>query len=378
MKLITKNCVATLKSRAILVACTLALAGCARIPFNDSLSFVLPAKNAAQTPVEPETLPKISVGEFEESDNSDAGELRFQPGDTMKVALWGYPELDHVAIVQPNGKVTLPLVGEIPAAEATAAELRERVNAGLAPYTRINSPGLRPGDVLHFMVWHDESLRHAAVVDPNGDATFPLVGTMHVTDRPLEEVRAEAEKKVGEYVREAKVSIMPAYQSRRVLQDYTVSVLSQIVQPRRIAVIGEVGIMGLSDLKPGARVIDALAQHQLRSQTAAMNSVVVIRNPTLGKPRYRVVRLQDFLEGLAPQENIVLRNGDIVIVPKTTIAKVGDFVDLFFSRTLPVFQWWGTLWESTVSRQKADTVRLINESLERNLNQISINPTPPR
>jgi polysaccharide export outer membrane protein len=362
--------------RLILALAVSGLAACSNVLLSPSLAFVETPKNAAQTPPEPPVPEgaRISVGEFEEGDNADTGELRLQPGDAVKVSLWGYPELDHLAVVQPNGNITVPLVGETTAAERTVAELRTKLQQELQPFTRISTPDLRPGDILTFMVWREDGLRHASVIDPNGYATFPMVGAVKAAGRPVEEVRLESERRLAEYLRDAKVSILPAYNNRRVLQDLTVSVLAHQVQPRRIAVIGEVGVMGMTDLKPGGRIIDVLAQAQIRQSTAAINSVVVIRNPPVGKPRYRVVRLEDFLEGRAPLENIALRNGDIVIVPQTPIAQVGEFVELFFTRTMPVFMWWGVAWESSVSRQKTETVRLINESLTRNLNAVTITP----
>lgn len=372
-----ENCsIAGAAGRLAGVLAVTVLAACSNVPLSPSLAFVEVPNNAAATPPEP-PIPegaRISVGEFEAGDNGDTGELRLQPGDVVKVSLWGYPELDHLAVVQPNGNITLPLVGETAAAEKTVAEVRAKVQRELEPFTRISTPELRPGDILNFMVWREDGLRHASVIDPNGFATFPMVGAIQAAGRPVEEIRLEAERRLAEYIRDPRVSILPAYSNRRVLQDFTVSVLAQQVQPRRIAVIGEVGLMGMTELRPGARIIDVLAQAQVRQSSAAINSVVVIRNPPVGKPRYRMVRLEDFMEGRAPQENIVLRHGDIVIVPKTQIARVGEFVELFFSRTMPVFIWWNSAWDSTVARQSADTVKLINEALKRNLDAVSITP----
>lgn len=364
--------------RLLAAAAACLLAACANVPLSPSLAFIEVPKNAAESPPEPPVAEgaRVSVTEFDAEDNADNGELRLQPGDAVKVALWGYPELDHLAVVQPNGNITVPLVGEITASDRTVAELRAEVRKALQPYTHVATPELRPGDVLSFVVWREDGLRHAAVIDPNGYATFPMVGAVKATGRSVEDIRAEAERRLGEFLREPRVSILPTYNNRRVLQDLNVSVLAHQVQPRRIAVIGEVGVMGMTDLRSGARIVDALAQAQVNRSTAAINSVVVIRNPAGGKPRYRVVHLEDYLEGRAPRENIALRNGDIVIVPKTQIAKVGEFVDLFFTRTLPVFQWWGVAWESSVSRQKTETVKLINEALKRNLDAVTITPNP--
>lgn len=341
---------------------------------------VTPESARVQAPSAPtalDTASKPVIGEFDDADVNELGELRFQPGDAIKVAIWGHAELDHIAVVQPNGKITVPLVGEVPAADQTVAQLRERVSAGLLPYTRNSSPDLRPGDTLNFLVWHEDGLRHNAIVEPDGYATFPIVGRLKVVGRPLEAVRQEAQDIILKHVRDARVSLMPMYTNRRYLQDYAVSVLSDRLQPRRIAVVGEVGIQGLTELRSGMRVVEALAQAQVRLVSAKLNSIIVIRNPSGGgTPRYRLLRIQDFLDGLAPYENLALRNGDIVIVPKTTIAKVGDFVDQFFVRTLPAFSWWAGLWQASTARASADTVRLINESLERQLTNITITPNP--
>ena len=62
-------------------------------------------------------------------------------------------------------------------------------------------------------------------------------------------------------------------------------------------------------------------------------------------------------------------------VPRTAIAKIGDYVELFFTRTAPIFYWWSAMWQSTVDRQKAETVGLINDSLKRSLSDLTVTPT---
>lgn len=354
------------------------LSGCAGwpsmpgMPDGSTPGAAKPTAAQAAAPME-----RPTIAEFDALDNNESGELRFQQGDAIKVSIWGYPELDHLAVVQPNGNVTLPLVGEVPVADATVAEVRERVARGLKPFMTIGSPELRPGDVLTFHVWREESLRTVATVDPSGFVVFPMVGAIKAAGRDVEAIRAEAQKRLTEHLRDARVSVMPTYSNRRVIQDHSVSVLAQQLQPRRIAVLGEVGLQGLTEMRGGTRLVEILAQHQLKAATAQTNSIVVIRNPAVGSPRYRVVRLGDFLEGKAPTENIMLRNGDIVIVPKTLIAKVGEFVEVFLVRTMPAFQWWSALYNAKTANQQADTVGLINEALRRQLNIISINPSPP-
>ena len=49
---------------------------------------------------------------------------RFYPGDELEVSLPSAPELTKTATVQPDGRISLPLVGGVMAADRTIAELR--------------------------------------------------------------------------------------------------------------------------------------------------------------------------------------------------------------------------------------------------------------
>jgi polysaccharide export outer membrane protein len=310
--------------------------------------------------------------EFELAKATSADELRFQSGDSIRVSIWGYPELDHTGAVQPNGKITLPLVGEVEAAGASVGELRQRITERLAAFTRISSTQLRPGDSLTMIVWQQNDLRHTATIEPDGTATFPLAGRFTAIGRDTEDIRKEVEGRMLLHLRDARVSLLPAFANRRVLYDHQVSVLAARIEPRRIAVIGEVNSQGLAEIKGSLRIVEALAQAQVRQTTAEMNSVVVIRSPNSGAPQYRMIRLDDYFAGRAPDQNIYLQHDDIVIVPKSAIAKVGDFVELFFTRTAPVFNWWAAAWQASVADKSAETTKLINESLNKSLLNISV------
>ena len=320
------------------------------------------------------SVDRVKASEFPLTDDRSSGELRFQNGDAVKVTVWGYAELDHTGSIQPNGKLTLPLVGEIDAAGASAAELRLRIVDRLEPFTRSSSFDLRPGDTLVMDVWQHSELRTTTLVDPSGFATFPLAGRLQAAGRPVESIRKEAELHLLEYMRDARVTMLPTYNNRRIVYDRYVSVLATTLQPRRVALLGEVNAPGMIEIRGSLRVVEALAQAQMRDKTAEINSIVVIRNYTSSAPQYRVIRLADYFQGRAPDQNIYLQHGDIVVVPKTTIAKVGDFVDLFFSRTLPVFTWWTAMFQASSAPESAQTASLINEALRRSLSGVSVNP----
>ena len=130
----------------------------------------------------------------------------------------------------------------------------------------------------------------------------------------------------------------------------------------------------MTEIRGSLRLVEALAQAQMREKTVDLNSIIVIRNPEGRSPQYRMIRLADYFEGRAPDQNIFLQHHDIVVVPRTAIAKAGDFVEQFFSRTAPIFTWWTAMFQASVARDSADTTRLINESLTRSINALTVSP----
>ena len=48
-------------------------------------------------------------------------------GDVLKVESINSPNLDREALIQPDGAITLPLLGQVPAAGHTLAALRDEV-----------------------------------------------------------------------------------------------------------------------------------------------------------------------------------------------------------------------------------------------------------
>jgi polysaccharide export outer membrane protein len=61
-----------------------------------------------------------------------AGVYLLNPGDVVRVSVWREEELDREAVVQPDGTISFPLVGQVAAAgrsaEAVRGEIAERID----------------------------------------------------------------------------------------------------------------------------------------------------------------------------------------------------------------------------------------------------------
>ena len=70
------------------------------------------------------------------ADRPDLGEYRIGREDVLEVVVWHEPELTRVVPVRPDGKISLPLAGEVDAAGKTPAELQLGLTKTLAPYIK--------------------------------------------------------------------------------------------------------------------------------------------------------------------------------------------------------------------------------------------------
>lgn len=60
------------------------------------------------------------------------------PEDVLKVTVWKSPDLSGEVTVRPDGTITLPLIGDVPAAGLTANVLAKRISERLTEY--VSSP----------------------------------------------------------------------------------------------------------------------------------------------------------------------------------------------------------------------------------------------
>jgi len=66
----------------------------------------------------------------------EASEYLIGREDVLEVVVWHEPELTRVVPVRPDGKISIPLAGEVQAAGKTPAELQAGLTKALGPYIK--------------------------------------------------------------------------------------------------------------------------------------------------------------------------------------------------------------------------------------------------
>lgn len=67
-----------------------------------------------------------------------AQDYRLGPGDKLRVEVYGQPQLSQSLQVRPDGKITLPLVGDVLAAGKTSLQVRDELSQAFKEY--VNNP----------------------------------------------------------------------------------------------------------------------------------------------------------------------------------------------------------------------------------------------
>jgi polysaccharide biosynthesis/export protein len=100
------------------------------------------------------------------------GDYRLGPGDKLRVEVYKDAQLSQSVQIRPDGKITMPLVGDVPAVGFTSIELRDRIAALLKDY--VNNP------VVTVIVVEAVASNVFVMGEVNKPGPVPLAGPMTV------------------------------------------------------------------------------------------------------------------------------------------------------------------------------------------------------
>lgn len=184
---------------------------------------------------------------------------------------------------------------------------------GAAPYR------VHPGDAVEVTVHTADELSGEYPVAPDGRINLPLAGAVMVADLTAPEAARIVAQRYSSVLRDPIVEIRPA------------SFGSQ-----RILVGGEVNDPGLYEM-PSARigVLEAVMLAGGPTIRARRSQVAVLRRAPNGGVMLRRVDLARALRG-GGADAVPLNRHDIVFVPRSGIAEVNDFIELYVRNIIPI------------------------------------------
>jgi polysaccharide export outer membrane protein len=156
---------------------------------------------------------------------------------------------------------------------------------------------VQPSDLLQISVWREPELTQQVLVRPDGAFSFPLAGDISAVGKTVEELRLELIQRLSRFIPDLVV---------------TVSVLE--IRGNKIYVIGQVNQPGEFIVNPRVDVMQALSLAGGTTAFASPSQIFVLRRDN-GEQRRLPFNFEAVLRGRDLEQNVLLRTGDVVVVP---------------------------------------------------------------
>jgi polysaccharide biosynthesis/export protein len=156
---------------------------------------------------------------------------------------------------------------------------------------------VQPSDRLQVSVWREPELTQEVIVRPDGAFSFPIVGEVNAVGKTVEELRRELVQALS-----------------RIIPDPVVTVAVLEIRGNKIYVIGQVERPGEFIVNPRVDVIQALSLAGGTTEFASPSDMFVLRREN-GQQRRLPFNFDAVLRGRDLEQNVLLRSGDVVVVP---------------------------------------------------------------
>ncbi len=157
---------------------------------------------------------------------------------------------------------------------------------------------VQPGDILSINVWKEEGLQQEVLVRPDGGLSFPLVGNIQAQGKSLQEIEQFISEALSQYI-----------------ADPVVTISAKQLLGNKIFVIGKVSRPGEYVVNRYVDVMQALSMAGGMTPFSAVNDIIILRRDKQGKQRAIEFRYGDVEDGDDLEQNIILKSGDVVVVP---------------------------------------------------------------
>ena len=156
---------------------------------------------------------------------------------------------------------------------------------------------VQPSDVLEVSVWREPELTKQVIVRPDGAFSFPIVGEVNAVGKTVEELRLELVQAL-----------------RRIIPDVVVTVSVLEIKGNKVYVIGQVNQPGEFIVNPRVDVIQALSLAGGTTAFASPSEIFVLRRDN-GQQKRLPFNFEAVQRGRDLEQNVLLRSGDVVVVP---------------------------------------------------------------
>ena len=155
-----------------------------------------------------------------------------------------------------------------------------------------------PEDVLFIHVWKEEALSRTVLVRMDGKISLPLVDDVQAAGLTARQLKEGLTKRLKEFVDNPSVSVI-------------------VTEPNsfKVYVSGQVKAPGVVRLRSETTIVQLITMVGGFTDWANQKKILIIRKEEDGKEKRITLNYKKIVKGNAPDQNIILRAGDHIIVP---------------------------------------------------------------
>jgi polysaccharide biosynthesis/export protein len=251
---------------------------------------------------------------------------RLNVGDEIQVESFTDGQLNRNLLIQPDGTITLRLLGQVHATGRTVVQLRDALEEAYKKYYKVPAITVTPIRVNTKL----EDLRaaidrragiggqsQAVRITPEGTIALPAIGSVQAQGLTLSELQTELNERYRQVVEG--IQVIPILVERAA---------------RYVYVLGEVKNPGRFELTGPTTALQAIGMAGSWNVGSNLRQIVVFRRGDDWRLLATTIDLQAALLGNqpCPKGEIWLDDSDVIIVPKGKILLADDFIDLVFTR----------------------------------------------
>ena len=250
---------------------------------------------------------------------------RLNVGDQIRVESFTDPELNRDLLIQPDGTITLRLLGQVHATGRTVPQLTDALDQLYTKYYKIPAITVTPlkvntqlFDLLNTVdrKWGIGGQNQAVRVTPEGLISLPAVGCLRAQGLTLQELQQEINERYREKIEGMEVTPMLTQRASRY-----------------VYVMGQVNVPGRFEMVGPTTVLQALSMAGSWQVGSNLRQIVIFRRGDDWRLLATMVNLEAALHGHqpCPAGELWLSDSDVVIVPKSAIQVADDFINLVFT-----------------------------------------------
>jgi polysaccharide biosynthesis/export protein len=187
---------------------------------------------------------------------------------------------------------------------AAAALLASAPASAQEATTQDDGYRINGGDLLHISVYGEQNLDRDVPVQPDGGIAFPLVGNLNARGMTLKELQG----RIATNLRESQ------YFPNITDNEVTVSMVK--ATGNSVSVVGQVNTPGTFAYDTQLDVMQALSLAGGLTPFASKSKIKILRRDHTGTQTAILFDYSDVEDGEQLEKNIILRGGDVVVVPQ--------------------------------------------------------------